>query len=52
MQYHYLICHLCKKYTRDNAQMNQLLYEYSTQFITDEHEIEKYQQQLLEKLNI
>jgi hypothetical protein len=52
MNYHYLICHLCKKYTIENEHLNQILKENKTNAVISDEEIEQYKDQLMKKIQL
>jgi hypothetical protein len=52
MNYHYLICHLCKKYTIENEHLNQILKEQKIKTFISDEEIEQYKNQLLQQLSL
>lgn len=53
MQYHYLICKWCKKYTKENEEINNYIKSHlEHQLSENEKEIEQQKQELLKKLNL
>ena len=53
MNYHYLICKWCKKYTYENEQLNHYIHKCFDEIVNiDEQTIEQYKKELFLKLNL
>lgn len=53
MRYHYLICKWCRKYTKENEEINNYIKSHlEHQLSVNEKEIEQQKQELLKKLNL
>ncbi len=53
MQYHYVICKWCKKYTIENELLNEYIKSHVEKYLNiNEQDIEQQKQELLKKLNL